>query len=57
MICDLMVIEVDNELYEKAKELCASHNISLESLVEEFLLFASDSNNLPELKKLLDIDQ
>jgi len=52
-----MVIEVDNELYEKARELCVSHNISLESLVEEFLLFASDSNNLPELKKLLDIDK
>lgn len=53
----MFVIEVDKELCEKAREICAAHNITLESLVEEFLLFASDSNNLPKLKKLLDIEQ
>lgn len=52
----MLVIEVDKELCEKAREVCASHNVSLEKIVEDFLLFASDIKNLPELKKLLDID-
>jgi len=51
----MFVIEIEEELCKKARELCASYNITLEELLEQFLIFASKAENLSELKTILDI--
>ena len=51
----MLVIEIEEELCKKARELCASYNITLEELLEQFLIFASKAENLSELKTILDI--
>jgi len=51
-----MFVEVEEELCKKARELCASYQITLEELLEQFIVFASKSENLPELKMFLEIN-
>lgn len=51
-----MFVEVEEELCKKARELCASYQITLEDLLEQFIDFASKTENLPELKTFLDIN-
>lgn len=51
----ILNIEVKKELCEKAREICASYNITLEELLEQFLIFASKQENFAELKRILDI--
>lgn len=51
-----MFVEVEEELCKKARELCASYQITLEELLEQFIVFASKSENLPELKTFLEIN-
>ena len=51
----MLVIEIEEELCEKARELCASYHMTLEELLKQFIIFASKSENLLELKKILDI--
>lgn len=55
MKCVVLVIEVEKELCEKARKICASYDITLEDLLEQFVIFASKSENLTELKKILGI--
>ena len=52
----MLVIEIEEELCKKARELCASYQITLEELLEQFIDFASNTENLPELKTFLDIN-
>ena len=51
----MLVIEIEEELCKKARALCASYHITLEDLLEQFIVFSSKSENLEELKKILDI--
>lgn len=51
----VLTIEVEEELCKKAREICASYNLTLEEVLEQFLIFASKPENFAELKRILDI--
>ncbi len=46
-------IEIEEELYNKAKEICDCEGTTPEILISAFIRFASDEKNKEELIKIL----
>ena len=49
------VIEVDRDVYDEMRKLCAAHGTTIEKVTEDFIRFFADPANLPEVERILGV--